>query len=505
MSTKLRVVTMVGLASVLTVACSGELGQDGTGGTKPTGGAPAAGGSPAGGRTEGGAATDGGQAGAQSGGTPGSGGLASGGVANDASAGSPGSGGVATGGRGIVYWPASGGMASCSGMYLCWVNGNPVCISPNSDPKNCGSCGHVCPPGYECSATNCRCPSGFTDCGGTCVDVQFDGLNCGACGVSCDAGSACFAGACVAKCPNDLVACDGGCVDLTSNGRHCGTCDVSCPPAQQCVSGSCVCPGGLTYCNGACVDTVRDWKNCRSCGNACVDTQGCGPDGCVCPGTQTLCAGKCVDTSSDNSHCGACDNVCSAPEICLSGLCGVDTSGHLDVRAGGFVMTPNSYWQGYAWTRTTGAGSTITPADYSNVTTANQLCASGSVAATADSSGSGMIGVNLYQPQGSTILGNWGTSVTTGGVHANVFNPGGSRLRVELRRPAGSTEPNWCAWLGMYGYTVTIPWSAFTLCDGSGPSYDGSQVESVVVLVPGSSAAAVSFDFCINDLGVVFS
>jgi hypothetical protein len=220
---------------------------------------------------------------------------------------------------------------------------------------------------------------------------------------------------------------------------------------------------------------------------------------------ETLCAGKCVDTSSNNSHCGACDNACTPPDICLSGICQIDTAGHLDVRAGGYVVAPYTVWQGYAWTSAAGSGSTITPADYSNVITATQLCASGSVGASPDSSGSALIGVNLYQPQGSASVG-WSTDPNGGGMAINVFNRGGSPLRVELRGVSGQ---RYCALLPMYGYTVTIPWSAFhTQCDGTGTSWDGTQfgsaIERVVVLVPGSTAA-VEFDFCINTLQPVWS
>ena len=89
----------------------------------------------------------------------------------------------------------------------------------------------------------------------------------------------------------------------------------------------------------------------------------------------------------------------------------------------------------------------------------------------------------------------------------SVYNPGGSPLRVELREwSANTTTPRrWCALLDTT-YAVIIPFSAFnTECDGSGASYGGARLESVVIVVAGNGTEAVSFDFCLQALGVVFS
>jgi hypothetical protein len=187
-------------------------------------------------------------------------------------------------------------------------------------------------------------------------------------------------------------------------------------------------------------------------------------------------------------------------------VCVSDTSGHLNVSTGGHVETAYRVWYGYAWTSTTGAGSTITPSDFSSVTSATHLCVSGSIAPTPDSSGSATLGVNINQ-QSATNLGGWSTSAPTEGVLVSVYNPGGSPLRVELREASAftSTPQRWCA-LFDPTYAVVIPFSAFnTQCDGSGSSYGSARIEAVAIVAAGNSAGAVSFDFCLQDLGVVFS
>lgn len=65
------------------------------------------------------------------------------------------------------------------------------------------------------------------------------------------------------------------------------------------------------------------------------------------------------------------------------------------VGAGGVVA--NSDWQGNVWTSYGGAGTTLTPADFSTVPPGTTLCASGSVAATSDYSGYMQVVVNLNQ------------------------------------------------------------------------------------------------------------
>src|SRR5690242_11782591 len=57
------------------------------------------------------------------------------------------------------------------------------CGDPNTDPFNCGMCGHACAAGEACVGGHCvsNCPTGETFCDGTCVNLQTDPMNCGAC------------------------------------------------------------------------------------------------------------------------------------------------------------------------------------------------------------------------------------------------------------------------------------------------------------------------------------
>ncbi|MFM2416957.1 MAG: hypothetical protein RL385_1680 [Pseudomonadota bacterium] len=77
-----------------------------------------------------------------------------------------------------------------------------------SDPNNCGSCGHVCPTTWgwmhyapACIAGVCAyaCSEGYGDCSffspGCETALNYDG-NCGACGKSCSTGQTCVSGAC---------------------------------------------------------------------------------------------------------------------------------------------------------------------------------------------------------------------------------------------------------------------------------------------------------------------
>jgi hypothetical protein len=66
-----------------------------------------------------------------------------------------------------------------------------ACVSLQTDPYNCGSCGHVCPAPANargvCTSGACSwvCDPGYTDCGSYCADLSWDPDNCGACGTVC--------------------------------------------------------------------------------------------------------------------------------------------------------------------------------------------------------------------------------------------------------------------------------------------------------------------------------
>ena len=181
------------------------------------------------------------------------------------------------------------------------------------------------------------------------------------------------------------------------------------------------------------------------------------------------------------------------------------TSGSLNVTAGGYVQS--STYKGYAWTATESPskGSTITPANFSTLTTATQLCVSGSVAPDAAYGGMAKLGINLNQ----AVTGGTGSVLsytpTGSSVTVDVTNTGGSPLRVQIEAPGGDTDPNlrWCADLTGSGGTIAL--SSFnTRCwDASGTFYTaGTPLELIEILVPGGNATATDFNFCLNALSI---
>jgi MYXO-CTERM domain-containing protein len=91
------------------------------------------------------------------------------------------------------------------GMYLLtvdtWVNNDDVQLEGPYDldvnftpePGSEGCAGHL-----VCQAGSCVCPDTQTDCGDYCADLQTDPENCGDCGHTCDPNHSCVAGECVA-------------------------------------------------------------------------------------------------------------------------------------------------------------------------------------------------------------------------------------------------------------------------------------------------------------------
>jgi hypothetical protein len=83
---------------------------------------------------------------------------------------------------------------------------------------------------------NCRvCLAGYTCCGTLCRDLQTDPNNCGSCGHVCASGDSC---------------CSGSCVNEQTSVTHCGACDVACSGDGSCVSGACLPPSGWLYTSG---------------------------------------------------------------------------------------------------------------------------------------------------------------------------------------------------------------------------------------------------------------
>lgn len=155
-------------------------------------------------------------------------------------------------------------------------------------------------------------------------------------------------------------------------------------------------------------------------------------------------------------------------------------------------------WQGYVWTSTQGAGSTITPMDFKAQMTGMPRCVKGSVAATTDYSGIAILGFNLAQGSGASTTGT--ITPTKAGIRVDVTNNGGSPLRFQVTSGSGASQQRWCATLtGSGGF---IPWASLnTMCwDGTGTAYKNEPIDAAMVLVPGTMMGAVAFDFCVNGI-----
>ena len=102
-----------------------------------------------------------------------------------------------------------------------------------------------CGPCDRCTSEGCEytCTSGQSCCGTTCADLQTDPRNCGRCGYVCPANRGfCTNGLCT-ECTGGLSACPTGCVDLSTDHSNCGACGFVCPPNATCIAGTCAYEG----------------------------------------------------------------------------------------------------------------------------------------------------------------------------------------------------------------------------------------------------------------------
>lgn len=109
---------------------------------------------------------------------------------------------------------------ACAPPLVCGLRSPNVCGSQSCQPR-CKTCGEVdpacgelctsgeCAPGQYCDGGSCACPQGMTDCFGQCRNLQTDPANCGTCGHACPNAKPCAGGACLCTEPSDNV--DGHC------------------------------------------------------------------------------------------------------------------------------------------------------------------------------------------------------------------------------------------------------------------------------------------------------
>jgi hypothetical protein len=168
------------------------------------------------------------------------------------------------------------------------------CADVQTDPHNCGACGHDCGllPGVDPNKVGCTvgvcdlrgaCLPALADCSGGYADGCETDLtlanHCGSCTAQCggttalcarDANGKFFcASGCSATTPTQ---CGTSCVDTLSNAHHCGDCNTVCAGGVNmvgvCQGGACVtaCSAGFHLCSGVCSSS----SSIQSCGALCT-------------------------------------------------------------------------------------------------------------------------------------------------------------------------------------------------------------------------------------------
>lgn len=228
-------------------------------------------------------------------------------------------------------------------------------INLDTDPKNCGACGAVCPSQNgkaSCDKGVCsiECDSGFLNCGdpkdGCSTSIYTDPLNCNGCNKACESQNGdptCSAGECSLMCDDGYGNCkfganDGCETNLLTDPSNCGKCEAQCSDANSvpgtvaCVGGNCLstCTIGWGDCNapsrdGCETNLLEDLKHCGDCKKECptpINAQATCKNGAC----GFVCKDGSSDILSDPQNCGECGRICPsrthASTTCNAGVCG---------------------------------------------------------------------------------------------------------------------------------------------------------------------------------------
>jgi len=202
----------------------------------------------------------------------------------------------------------------------------------------CPGAGLTCIKQGKHGKRRCRCKQGWQRCSGAdagCLAVQSDPENCGDCGHHCPAHKPCCikgtcqprcGGACCADCFVEILLngqpdFDHPVCCLADGGTICGpnkkkeSDDRCCYATEECVNGKCCCDGcqGSMVCGGKCcaIAACCNGKCCTN-GKVCAAT----PAGDVCVSATRGCSGDQECFAGEVCHGGVC---CAGGRVCTDG------------------------------------------------------------------------------------------------------------------------------------------------------------------------------------------
>jgi hypothetical protein len=225
------------------------------------------------------------------------------------------------------------GYADCDGNAA-----NGCEIDTNTNVGSCGACGQPCNMnggvegcvGGKCTQPVCNAPNANCDgnaATGCEVDTATDKNNCGSCGHVCATGTNCTGGIC-SKCGAGTLLCG----SVNGIGGTCATCPaaptngtLTCTATNTCMA-TCSNATLPNLCGSACVNTKTDDGNCGSCGspcslatqsNKCEQTYACQAG--VCTGSNPVTCPAAPDACHTAGACAPATGACSAPTM-LTGI-----------------------------------------------------------------------------------------------------------------------------------------------------------------------------------------